>query len=394
MTSLPLPHRSTTRTLRYARARLYLGISGVGTAVVVATTMLAFDIPSRILSTSAQQPLVVAVTSAWLTLLVSTVAFMCFDVIGGVMLVRHRVTVGAWYMGWMRGASVQALVWLVTIAALLSAARLFGPIDAFGVFFVMQFVLAATRGVMTRIVAPMPERIMPDVLRSAAQRAGLDVKQIVIVDTLDEGFVGGWTGIRARKLLVPLRWAQLPESVLTAALCRRRIIADTGAHLRGVLGAIAFNCAGFAVVLFLSNAVLSTAAGILTVACAMTLWAFLGVLVLPTWSRAAVFAIDRVAATRVGVEWMREAVILLDRWQDDEPWRPRVIEIIFHPVPARFVRIEKLNAPISNAPVNIFHAHHLARHALWLSWGSLTPIARAVHCNVGRPALWAMLPGD
>ena len=394
MTSLPLPYRTATHSLRYARARLYLGISGVGTAVVVATAMLIFDIPSRILSTSAQQPLVVAVTSVWLALLVSTVAFMFFDVIGGAMLVRHRVSVSAWYAGWIRGVAVQALVWLVTIAALLGAARLLGPIGAFGVFAALQLVLAATRGFMARIIAPMPDGIMPDVLRSAAQRAGIDLNQIDVVDTPDEGFVGGWTGIRARMLLVPLRWAQLPEPALIAALTRRRIIADTGAHLRGVLGAIAFNCVGFAAALLLPNAALSTAAGVLTVACAMTLWAFIGVLVLPTLSRATVFAIDRVAARPVGAESMRDAVTLLDRWQDDEPWRPRVIETIFHPVPARFTRLENLNVPISNAPVNILHAHQLARHALWLSWGSLTPISRAVHCNVGRPALWAMLPGD
>lgn len=394
MTSLLLSHRTTTRTFRYARARLYLGIGGVGTAVIVATTMLAFDIPSRILSTSAQQPLVVAVTSAWLALLVSTVAFMFFDVIGGAMLVRHRVSAGMWYVGWMRGASVQALVWLVTITALLGAARLAGPIGAFGVFFALQLALAATRGMMTRIIAPIPDSIMPDVLRSAAQRAGIDLNQIDVVNTPDEGFVGGWTGIRARTLLIPLRWAQLPEPALIAAITRRRIIADSGAHLRGVLGAIAFNCAGFAAALLLPNAVLSTAAGVLTLACAMTLWAFIGVLVLPTLSRPTVFAIDRVAAKRVSVESMRDAITLLDRWQDDEPSRPRVIETIFHPVPARFARLEKLNAPISDAPITILHAHHLARHALWLSWGSLTPIARAVHCNVGRPALWAMLPGD
>jgi hypothetical protein len=44
--------------------------------------------------------------------------------------------------------------------------------------------------------------------------------------------------------------------------------------------------------------------------------------------------------------------------------------------------------------VKPWHAHHLARHALWLSWGACTPLSRVVHCNVGRPALWAMLPGD
>jgi hypothetical protein len=36
----------------------------------------------------------------------------------------------------------------------------------------------------------------------------------------------------------------------------------------------------------------------------------------------------------------------------------------------------------------------VARHALYLAWGALSPLARAVHCNVGRPALWVVWPGD
>ena len=75
---------------------------------------------------------------------------------------------------------------------------------------------------------------------------------------------------------------------------------------------------------------------------AMTLWAFLGVLMLPTPSRASVIAVDLAAAAEVGELPMRMAIERLDRWEDDKPVRSRAI----------------------------------------------------VHCNVGRPALWVMLPGD
>ncbi|MFO0096070.1 MAG: hypothetical protein ACK54K_17410 [Gemmatimonadaceae bacterium] len=125
----------------------------------------------------------------------------------------------------------------------------------------------------------------------------------------------------------------------------------------------------------------------------MTLWGFLGVLVLPTPSRAAVYATDAAAARQVGVSGVRTSIELLDRWQDDEPTRPVNVERIFHPVPGRANRLSRLAAPAPGG-LGALHAHHLARHALWLGWGALSPMSRLVHCNVGRTALWAMLPGD
>ena len=126
----------------------------------------------------------------------------------------------------------------------------------------------------------------------------------------------------------------------------------------------------------------------------MTLWAFLGVLVLPTPSRAAVVAVDLAAAADVGALPMRLAMEQLDPWQDDEPVRTRAIETIFHPVPGRSARIAHVVNTSVGERVGVTHAHHLARHALWLSWASLSLISRLVPCNVGRPALWVMLPGD
>jgi hypothetical protein len=175
-------------------------------------------------------------------------------------------------------------------------------------------------------------------------------------------------------------------------LLRRRIAGTSGAHTRGVIGAIGWNTLGFALSLTLTGVSPASSAGVITLAAAMTLWAFLGVLLLPTPSRAAVFALDAVATATVGAAPMRNGIELLDQWQDDEPVRSTGVETVFHPVPGRSARIARLVGNVN--AVKPWHAHHLARHALWLSWGACTPLSRAVHCNVGRPALWAMLPGD
>jgi hypothetical protein len=89
---------------------------------------------------------------------------------------------------------------------------------------------------------------------------------------------------------------------------------------------------------------------------------------------------------------VKASIERLDQWQDDEPTRTPNIERIFHPVPARANRLARLDG--ERRGLSALHAHNLARHALWLGWGGFSAISRAVHCNVGRTALWAMLPGD
>jgi hypothetical protein len=216
----------------------------------------------------------------------------------------------------------------------------------------------------------------------------------VAVDCADESFVGGWAGIRARRLVVPTQWASLPSAVLVALFARRRVIARSGAHWRGVIGAVLWNCVGFGLVILRLQPSLATAAGIMTLSAGMTLWAFVGVLLLPTISRGAVFVADREAAVIAGVPAVCAAIIALDQWQDDEPTRSRMVETIFHPVPGAASRIKALTSPSHRIAWMLPQAHHVARHALWLNWAALTPLSRAVHCNVGRPALWVMLPGD
>ncbi len=385
----------------FARARLLLGISGVGAAVLLALFVLAYrggiDLGGAGSFASPTQALPTAVSALAVMFLPVMLAFLIFDLIGGVWLVRRPPSLTVWLTQWARGAVLQWVIWTCSAAVLLSVARGSGnraAIAGIGAFVLIQCLLASQRGRMARAVGALKTVPLSDRLRAAAERAGLDPDRIVCVDVDDEGFVGGWTGIRARTLLVPQRWNQLSDAALVAALVRRRIIGESGAHVRGVIGAIAWNTLGFVAVLLLTRVSLATVSGILAIAAGMTLWAFVGVLLLPTLSRAAVFAVDGAAASVVGATAVRSAIEQLDRWQDDEPTRAPAIEIIFHPVPARTARIARLLNTRSVDAVRAMHLHHVARHALWLGWGSMSPISRAVHCNVGRPALWVMLPGD
>ena len=392
MTSSTLPLNTLPRGVTYARARLYLGITGVGSAVLLAASLLYFRIPTQGLSLSAAQSMPAALFRVGLMFAFAQVAFLMFDLIGGAWLVRRREWASTWMARWFRGVAVQWMVWMLAATALMLAARAGGNPAAIALFVVVQLLLAILRGRLARVIAHLPVVPTPERIARAATQAGLDASCVQVLDSPDESFVGGWSGLAARTLVVPSRWAQLPEPALAAMLTRRRVAARSGAHMRGVLGAIAWNTLGFVISLVLTGVSPATAAGLITLAAAMTLWAFIGVLLLPTPSRAAVFALDAAATVSVGVEPMRSGIELLDAWQDDEPVRSAGVETVFHPVPGRRARIARLAGDAS--AVKLWHAHHLARHALWLSWGAFTPISRAVHCNVGRSALWAMLPGD
>lgn len=399
MTTSAFTTRGAPR-LTYARARLWLGISGVGTAVLTASLLLGLGVPSRILPTSTAQPLPDALASLVLPLLVVQLVFLPFDLLGGAIVVREPVTLSRFVLRWTRGAIVQLATWLLAAAVLLLAARAAARPGAIVTFVALQLALAFLRLPLARAIAPFRRLEVPERLRALAAQAGIDPQRIVLVDTADEGFVGGWSGLAARRLMLPALWLQLPDDALVAVLRRRRLVAESGAHRRGVLGAIAWNTLGFAVVLALTSADLGAAAGVFTLAAGMTLWAFVGALILPTPSRAAVLALDARAARDHGVAALQDAITRLDRWQDDEATRPPGVEAIFHPVPARAARLERLNALAGDGAAAPSHGgnrralHHLARHALWLGWGALSPLSRLVHCNVGRPALWAILPGD
>ena len=206
----------------------------------------------------------------------------------------------------------------------------------------------------------------------------------------DPSFVGGVVGLPGRdRVMLADSWDAETARVQSI---RREAVRRSGSRALGAGIGLAFNLAGIALALALTSASADSIAGLATLSLWMTLWSFVGLLVLPTLSRGAVFAADRAAVT-AGVEAGEVARVLglLDAAQEDEPRRSRLVETVFHPVPSLERRLALLggrDAPGLPRPWNT------ARSALLLSWAGLGLLSRAVHCNCGRPALWVMLPGD
>lgn len=402
MTSFPSSAHAAPGQLSFARARLYLGITGVGMAVTGAAALLIFDVPAAGFGRYAERSVLDSLVALGAFFAFVNLLFFCTDMLGGAWVVRRRQPVTQWLQGWSRGVAVQWGVWMLMAGSLMAATRAFGVAGGVAVFIAGQLLLALARGRMAQLVAALPVCPTPSVIGEAGARAGIASNALRVVDATDEAFVGGWSSLRPRVLYVPKHWGSLPAAALDAQLVRRQLVAESGAHTRGVVGAVLWNTLGFLVVLALSGASPATATGIITLAAGLTLWAFVGVLVLPTLSRRAVYAVDAAAVERTDAASVKDAIERLDRWQDDEPSRTPLVESIFHPVPARAQRIARLGAAHNDAAragasgraITMMHLHHMARHALWLGWGAMTPISRVVHCNVGRPQLWVMLPGD
>jgi hypothetical protein len=213
-----------------------------------------------------------------------------------------------------------------------------------------------------------------------------------IAHASDEAFVGGWVGLRRPQLWIPARWSDASMSTLLAVqLVRRHHQWHSGARRRGLLRAALWNLSGVLLLAPLLPWPMADARTFLVLPALSTLWSFVAVLFLPTASRQAVYHADRAAAVRLGTDAVGTALAQLDRWQDDEAERSPGVETIFHPVPSRGNRVRAL---ARGGPVRFGGGHQSTRLTLYTSIASLSLLGRVVHCNIGRPELWAVYPGD
>ena len=383
--------------MTYARQRLWLGISGVGSTVLATAAGLAFDLPHRLLDPLADQTLSSALANIAVVWMLHAALLAPLDLIGGLVVVRERPSILRWIAGWLRAVIVQWLWFALAAALLLRTGQQFGLTSALIVFLLMQLVLLSRQGLLAWLAGSVRMQAVSPELIVAATAAGLTPRAVREVDADDPAFVGAWTGADAQRLWVPQRWVrEFSAAQLTVALARRAGVRALGLRRRGVLIAVAWNTIGFALAASAPRADLLTAAGFVTVMAWFTLWSFLGVLTLPTLSRPAVIAADRWARSSYESDLVESTITQLDAWQDDEAERAPGVEAIFHPVPSRSARLRALRA--SDAPTDTVEvaagAWHATRMMLYLSWAGIGGLSRAVHCNIGRPALWVMLPGD
>lgn len=381
----------SVRSKGYGRARLWLGISGVGTLVVLAATLLALNLPSRLTGVfDGSLPGELFAIAAFLIAYAGVQA--PFDLFGGYLLPkrfgRDHPPFGKFVLGLLRGAAMHLFVLMIVGLALLLGGRWLGVGGVVIVGVVTTIVLLALRCPLARSFAPM-------FLRRARTEPGESAEmwpRAAMVDCDDEGFTGGYTGVLTpRRLLLPARWADaLDADTLAVVRQRRHFAIKTGAWLRGRLLALAFTWTGITLAAVLVGSErLGSAEGIITLSLVFTLWSFLGLLALPTPSRAGVLEVDA-ALRRSGIDArsLDNAIQRLDEFQDREPARPTGIETVFHPVPAVRNRTE---GPVTKGRRGYLDA---ARTSVFLGSAGLSLLGRAVHCNCGRPALWVFLPSD
>ena len=351
-----------------AQRRLLLGIANVGFWVVASIGGLAWVFSGR-WTFDGVGAAAIGIVAVGLQAV--------FDGIGGGLLVPGtRPTLGAFLKGWGRGVCVHALV-LAGIGAVAAVS------------------LRWTGGFCTGLAASMValalgRRFLHAAISGAADRT-VPVEgggSLLVTQVDDPAFTGGLVGFASRAgILVPEAWCQrLPQSDLQVELSRRRWRAEQRLPFRTLIVLMLWNLVGCQIgSITVDIASLTTGAALIGQACWMTLWSFLGLLVLPSLGRATVFAADRAAAA-AGLDpsgWIRSFPTITG---EDGSHR-ELVEKVFYPIPSAARRMESLRSPVGGPLLG-----DLARSQLYYSMAGLTLLGRAVHCNVGRPALWVFPP--
>jgi hypothetical protein len=342
-----------------------------------------------------------AMIGVWVTIM------MPLDLLGGYLLPNRSrpgtIAPGSFVSGWVRGAIVQAMFYYAAGVLTLWMGRSYGLPGACVAILAFVVLLIAFQLQIARLTAGLPkletsaedkrleatESNLEAALNQTVQW-GWESRKVVLVQHCDPGFTGGVVGLPGmeRIVLPAASAANLTMEQLAIMIARRIESIRGGSRVRGVIFAAVWVLVGFAVSASIPGAGVDTVGRLAMTCCGFTLWSFLGLLTLPTLSRQASYAIDRQLIGRgVREEAFHRTLQALDKFQDDEPKRSKLIETIFHPVPS----VEnRRDATRTRFPF----AWHAARMALFLSWSCIGSLSRAVHCNAGRPELWVMLPTD
>ena len=389
----------------FARQRLVLGITGVGSTVVLSVVWLLFTQFGVVEFASNWRPLAAlpsflpmdAAIAALVVFLVHALLLAPLEYVGGARVVRQVVSRGEWLAAWSRGVAVHASVFAVVAAATATVALALRPLGAASwapAFVAVGVTLAFLEfhGPLARVMARLAVRAPSDAEAALATANGIHADRLRIVDVADESFVGGWVGLVLPELWIPARWTTEDQrALLEVQLVRRQSQVTSGARRRGVIRTVLWQGVGLLILVPILPWELTEARTYLVLPAVASLWSFVAVLLLPTPSRTAVYNADHAAAERLGTAAVLAALPPLDRWQDDEPVRSPGVEFIFHPVPSRVNREHALQ----RSDREVFGgAHQLTRLTLFTGLATLSVLGRAVHCNIGRPALWALYPGD
>lgn len=380
--------------MTYGRARLWLGISGVGSVVTLCSIALFAGLPKQFFgaeSFSGVSELGYLATAIGLFM----VWLVPLDFLGGFFLPKRYgksfQSFRDWFSGYITAAFSQGVLFFSFGALIILTAQAFGLFGAMVVVslctvacFLVRDWLILRRGVTSdRSAKKLVDAI------SLIQTWDIFVPRTVIVEHQDIGFTGGIVGFgKNAQIIVPKAWLSFSREQLATAIARRAVALESGSYTLGLILAFVWNLGGFYLCTLFPEAGLASVAQLMTTACVFTLWSFLGLLTLPSVSRSASLKVDQTLVERgMPGQLIEKTAFSMDQFQDGEPERPALIETIFHPVP-------NVSSRNQATPIRGWTAWNAARTTLFFSWACLGFLSRSVHCNVGRPELWTMLPSD
>jgi hypothetical protein len=377
------------QTVSGAAVRLRLGIASIGTWVLLSVAGLWAG-ADRWIADLIGNGFIDAIGTIGLFLLAHALIGAPFDIVGGLLLPRrtgtNTGTPSKFFRGWTRSLALHTgLLWVYAVA-------LYAAATAGGYWLAA---LTAACGLMLHLVG---QRFLATTIGTAPrQTRDSDTGKIAAralrfasADRACSGGIVGWPGMD--QVVLPSAWfGLLPVQQLELMASRRHAAIDSGLRSRGVWLAAGWNLGGFMLVAHLVGLSGESVAEIFRLAFAMSLWTFLGLLLLPTPSRMGTHAVDRWLLDHSNCRSgdINELARSMSRLQDEEIHRSRAVESIFHPVPAAANR-----ATTRAAKPSRWAAWNAARTMLVLSLPTLGLLSRAVHCNIGRPDLWMMPPAD
>lgn len=358
----------TTKQAFLARRRLGLGITNVGFWVLTSAAGLGWMAWGRHPASNLDLPFVavgcIAVQGA-------------FDFVGGwVLMPMPRARPLGFIRGWLRGVIVHSAVLAVAGTVALLSLRWTGGFCA-GVA-VSSVLLAVGR-----------RWIHSGVCGGRIRRETLEAQEEVLVtEAGDPAFTGGLVGFgRGAGMLIPEAWlGRVTRAELPVEILRRRWQIRHGLPVRAFLLLLLWNLLGVWIgEVVVDWAELPVGRALISLACWMTLWTFESLLILPFLSRGTVHGADR-AAVEAGMDprgWIGLFPGIIG-----EDGNPRAaLQNIFYPIPSAAMRLRSLGEAGTGMVLG-----NLARTNLYQSVAGLTLLGRAVHCNVGRPALWVFPP--
>jgi uncharacterized protein YbjT (DUF2867 family) len=198
-----------TAAPRYGRARLWLGISAVGTFVTLATWALFLDLPARIpqridLTIWGQARALLAFV------LMYAVIQLPFDLLGGYLLPkrfgRAHPPLGSYLVSLARGVTAHAALLFLAAMAILLAGRWGGIAGATAAGLGLSLLLLRVRVALAALMAPLQLRPSEPTLSPLG-----DSLPVTVAQSPDEGFTGAVVGVlRPRFQIVPARWRPSP----------------------------------------------------------------------------------------------------------------------------------------------------------------------------------------